>query len=131
MTSNWTYWTTSNTVPAYDDYTLMPTHTGTGLKVEDLLKLWKDDGFEVIKAGEEKEGSRVRRFFGIGKGEELTWELFELRSPYFYDDYGRHACLRLLRNSEGKVLQHEIMNISRRRGEDISGVPVKGVVRDV
>lgn len=84
-------------------------------KLDTILNFWNKEDYKTIFISKKK----CREF------PQLNWMLYEIHSPYFTRDYGRHAVFRALVYRD-KVVFHEIFNISRRDGEHISGVSVDG-----
>ena len=68
--------------------------------VETLLKLWRDEGFNVEKLKEETDSERT----------DLVWQLYRVYSDETYVDYGRHAVIRTLCKKNGELIEHEIFN---------------------
>lgn len=78
-----------------------------------LVNLWKEDGFDVFKVGEEIDDINPK----------LKWELWQVESNVFYSDYGRHGILRiLLVRKNRQIVEHECINISQRQGQNINSI---------
>lgn len=85
--------------------------------VEQLLKMWSDEGFKTTKIGEEIEPMNKR----------LGWELWTVVSDKFYADYGRHGVIRVLfRIKSREIVKDELFNASVRAGENLYAIPVRG-----
>jgi hypothetical protein len=86
--------------------------------VKQLLSLWTNEGFEVVKLGEEAEPTNRK----------LKWGLYLLTHPrIMFDDYGRHGILRVLSGVESDVIiKDEIFNASVRMGQNLYQIPVRG-----
>lgn len=86
--------------------------------VAQLLKLWTNEGFEVVKLGSEVEPMNRK----------LKWELYLLTHPrIMFDDYGRHGVLRVLSGvTTDEIVKDEIFNASVRAGENLYQIPVRG-----
>ena len=85
--------------------------------VEQLLNMWKEEGFETTKIGEDDEPTN----------KHMRWELWIVVSDKLYADYGRHAVIRvLLRKKSREVVKDELFNASVRAGQNIYQIPVRG-----
>jgi hypothetical protein len=86
--------------------------------VNQLLSLWTNEGFEVVKLGMEVEPANKK----------LKWELYLLTHPrIMFDDYGRHGVLRVLAGvNTNKIIKDELFNASVRAGENLYQIPVRG-----
>jgi hypothetical protein len=88
--------------------------------VKQLLSLWTNEGFDVVKLGEEAEPTNRK----------LKWELYLLTHPrIMFDDYGRHGVLRVLAGVKTEeIVKDELFNASVRAGENLYQIPVRGVM---
>jgi len=85
--------------------------------VEQLLKLWQDEGFRTALLAAEDEPTNLK----------LRWELWMVTSNNtYYDDYGRHGVIRVLFEKEGrKIVKDELFNARVRMGENLYNIPVR------
>lgn len=85
--------------------------------VENLLNLWKEEGFKVVEIGIEDEPRRRM----------LQWGLWLITSETFYSDYGRHGVIRALYDkTTGEIVKDELFNASIRAGENLYTIPIRG-----
>ena len=87
--------------------------------VEELLHLWELEGFKTTKIGEEDEPMNPK----------MGWELWTVVSMTFYDDYGRHAVIRVLfRKQTREIVKDEFFNARVRDGQNLYQIPVRGTM---